>query len=93
MRCFWSKIDGCSGTPSTSTLPNRADDGTSVTKTVISGCKNGTELEYYVVKGGGHVWPPNEFKSFILNHMAGKSSQNLDATQVIWDFFSRHPKP
>ncbi len=92
MKDFWSKIDGCSGEPSTSALPNRADDGTSVKKTVISGCKHGAELDYYVVGGGGHTWPPNEVKSMIFAHMMGKSSQNIDATQVIWDFFSKHPK-
>jgi polyhydroxybutyrate depolymerase len=85
-------VDGCSGEPTTTTLPNRDDDGTSVKKTTVSGCKQGAELAFYEIAGGGHTWPPNEFKSFILNHMAGKSSKNIDATQVIWEFFSRHPK-
>ncbi len=93
MKDFWAKHNGCSTEPLVSQLPSRVDDGTSVKKTVYSACRNGADVVFYTIAGGGHTWPPYEFKSFLLNRMAGKSSQNIDASQVIWDFFSRHPKP
>lgn len=93
MKEFWSKHNACSAQPSVTQLPVRVNDGTSVRKVTFSGCRNGADVVFYTVAGGGHTWPPNEFKWGFMNRMAGKSSQNIDATEVIWDFFSRHPKP
>jgi polyhydroxybutyrate depolymerase len=44
----------------------------------------------YTVAGGGHTWPGGEA---IPELIAGPTTQDIDATQLMWDFFQRHPLP
>jgi polyhydroxybutyrate depolymerase len=53
-------------------------------------CAKGGEVEYYTVKDLGHVWPGG--KSRLPEKFVGKPSDNLNATDVIWDFFKAHPR-
>ncbi len=89
---FWARQDACKATPAITRLPSAKQDGTAVTKTEYGGCKDGSAVVLYTIAGGGHAWPPKEFRSFLLNRMAGKSSANIDATDVVWTFFSDHAK-
>jgi polyhydroxybutyrate depolymerase len=39
-------------------------------------------------RGGGHTWPGSQP---VLPHILfGRTSQTIDATRVIWDFFAAH---
>ena len=78
---FWVKEDGCSATAK-SQLPD-------VDRVDYSGCTAGTEVDYYVIRDGGHAWPGGRQMAGFLD----KPSDALDATDVIWDFFSKHKKP
>ena len=49
----------------------------------------GTSAEFYVICGGGHTWPASEFFAGI-EFIVGRTTMELDATEVIWEFFSRH---
>jgi polyhydroxybutyrate depolymerase len=40
-----------------------------------------------VIEGGGHTWPGRKPPLKIL----GKSTRNLSANDVMWEFFERHP--
>lgn len=48
---------------------------------VYTGCKDGTGVELYAVQGGHHVWPG-----------APISGNSVPATDLMWAFFSQHPK-
>jgi poly(3-hydroxybutyrate) depolymerase len=37
----------------------------------------------------GHFWPGG--MSHLLERVVGKSSNKISATDLIWDFFTRHP--
>ncbi len=53
-------------------------------------CPTGADAQLVVVDGGGHDWPrPEPGPSDAL----GASPRNVDATRLIWDFFSEHPLP
>jgi polyhydroxybutyrate depolymerase len=52
----------------------------------FSGCKAGTEVELCTIVDGGHAWPGGAA-------LIGKTSQNIDATNTIIDFFDKHPMP
>ena len=54
---IWTQIDGCTGEPKVEKIPDTAHDGTTVTKTVWGGGKNGAEVILYAIDGGGHTWP------------------------------------
>jgi polyhydroxybutyrate depolymerase len=82
---FWSGSaqQGCAGTTA-SMLPTVVNDGTTVQLTDYSGCAAGGDLRLYTVYNGGHAWPNG------LTQSAGKTTQNLDATGIIWSFASAY---
>jgi polyhydroxybutyrate depolymerase len=82
---FWVKRNGCQRSGTSDVLPTRVDDGTKVTRTIYSECLGKREVVFYRIDGGGHAWPPMQSR----HRKAGKSSKNLDATEIIWTFFSR----
>ncbi len=75
--------NGCAARPQVTALPPVVDDGTSVEHHVYPGCAGGAKVELYVVRGGGHAWPPRRPRVAA----GGVASGNLDATRVIVDFF------
>ena len=46
----------------------------------------------YTVDGGGHTWPGGRHMP-LLGSIVGTTSQDINATAVIWDFLKKHPKP
>ncbi len=88
---FWSAYAGCGGEGSSRSLPQRGlSMGTDVRVFTLSDCPEGSELELYIVRGGGHNWPGQPGK--IPEQIAGAVNQDFDAGEVIWAFFERHPK-
>jgi polyhydroxybutyrate depolymerase len=82
----WVRANGCDPVPQTETLPQVADDGTQVSRKVWSGGRDGSEVVLYAIAGCGHVWPG---RTSIFTFL-GRSTANIDATEVMWDFFLRH---
>ena len=93
---LWRAADGCGSQPGVTTLPVRVNDGTSVVRRQFPGCKSGTDVVWYEIQGGGHRWPPHQAATpaeKLAARLFGMSSQNIDATETIWQFFKSHPKP
>lgn len=88
---FWCHADGIASAPVVEDLLQRVHDGTRVRREAWSGGKDHTEVIAYIIEGGGHTWPdgPQYLPKFIV----GRASRNLDATSVIYNFFSRHSLP
>lgn len=78
----WETIDACTGTEAATTLPTIVSDGTSV----ILHRKPGCPALLYQIVNGGHNWPGAEVTLSTI--LLGITSQNIDATQAQWDFFS-----
>ena len=74
--------NGCSGTPQE--IPARG---------AVSGIRYNNctaDIVFYTIAGGGHAWPGGEpMPKFIVGH----TTQDIDATRVMWDFFQQHPLP
>ncbi len=47
--------------------------------------KTGVEVVLYKIEGGGHTWPGK--KQYAPKFMIGKTNKDIDATEVIWNFF------
>ncbi len=78
----WVKWDGCSNTPVTTTSPN----GNVMTQTYTGG-RNGAEVALVTVNNGGHSWPGGK------RYTGGtEPARDLSANEMMWRFFSRHPK-
>jgi polyhydroxybutyrate depolymerase len=49
-------------------------------------CIPGQEVDLYTLDGKGHSWPGSNMPARI-------TSQDVDATEVMWAFFKAHPRP
>lgn len=85
----WVKANGCQSPPKVERRKPSVDDGTHVTKAVYPGGRDGSEVVLYTVHGAGHTWPGRPSKFAFL----GKTTANLSANDVMWEFFTRHPLP
>ena len=59
-----------------------------VTGIRYSGCRDNADVILYTVHGGGHAWPGGEPLPVWL---VGRTTQDIDATAVMWEFFQLHP--
>lgn len=86
MLAFWQRHNQCQFS-SRSALPNKAaDDGTRVFRVEYQQCQSGSQLVLLDITGGGHIWPGYPLR-FFGQKMLGKSSQDINASEVIWHFF------
>lgn len=86
---WWAKKNGCEEKPKVEELPDTAKDGTKVERQTFAS-KDGADVILYKVIGGGHTWPGGSVQPKV---MLGKTSQQFNASEVIWDFFAKHPLP
>ncbi len=85
-RDFWASAFGCSAPGAPQALPDIADDGTTVARQDIGGCRDGADLAFLTITGGGHNWPG----SGPGRRFAGTVSADIDATAEMLAFFTRH---
>lgn len=85
---FWTRHNACPETPEVSSEPDRDPaDGTRVRKEAYSGCRDGTDVVLYAIEGGGHTWPGG--RQYLPEALVGKMSRDIDAAEVIWEFFKK----
>lgn len=85
----WIPANRCSAAPAVTELPDTADDGTRVIRHNYLPAEDGAEIVVYAIEDGGHTWPgsPNPQLEFL-----GKTTLDISANDLIWDFFVRHPR-
>jgi polyhydroxybutyrate depolymerase len=84
----WRKRNGC-GPSDSSDLPDAdPSDGTRIHRD-RNPCRDGAVMEFFTIAGGGHAWPGGEPTG---SAGAGRTSRDMDASVVIWDFFSRQKR-
>ena len=84
----FAKLDRCPSGPRKEHIADHAGDGTTIDVAIYAGCAGASEVRGYVVNGGGHAWPGG--MQYLPASIIGKTSKNLDASEVIWEFFSKH---
>jgi polyhydroxybutyrate depolymerase len=82
--------DHCAENTKTEHIPDLAGDGTNIDVTMYGPCADGSEVRGYVVNGGGHTWPGG--MQYLPAMFIGKTTRNLDGSEVIWEFLSRHER-
>ena len=81
----WSAINGCNAASRTdTTLTPTVKDRTTIKLRENYDCSGGSAVNLYTVVNGGHAWPGSQTPIAV-----GHTSQNLDATEAIWNFFSQ----
>lgn len=77
---FWKEQNGCGDF-------SRNERG-SIVHDVYNQCRDGSALELYTIKNGGHAWPGGKK----VSERGDEPTQEISATDVIWNFFKNHPK-
>jgi polyhydroxybutyrate depolymerase len=83
----WVAINECNTTPTVTHLPDISNDGTTIQQIVYSGWINWSEVVSYMISNGGHTWPQGY--QYLPKSIVGKTSQDMNASEVIWTFFKR----
>jgi polyhydroxybutyrate depolymerase len=83
----WITINNCNSNALVTDLPDIANDGTTIKQRIYTNTSNGTEVVSYVVLNGGHTWPQGF--GYLPESIIGKTSQDMNACEVIWQFFKR----
>ena len=86
---FWIAHDGISAPRKTEDVPDRdPKDGTRTTRQVSGPGLEGTSVEAWIVKGGGHTWPGGF--PYLPKFLVGATPRDFDATEEILKFFESH---
>lgn len=81
----WAQGNGCVPAAEVTTLPDTdPGDGTAVEKRDY-----GCNVLQYVILGGGHVWPGMPGPEDVP--LLGRNTQEISATETLWDLFSAYP--
>ncbi len=84
--------DGCLAPPQIAAEPGRdPHEGPRVRREAYAvGSNRGVgSVVLYAIQGGGHAWP----NVAVSDPLSGPVCRDINATQIIWDFFAQHPKP
>lgn len=78
----WARLNDCRQGPAATTVSEH------VTQFSYSRCRDRADVVYYRVTGGGHTWPGTDVDLSPL----GVTTQEIDATALMWAFFKSHPR-
>ena len=84
----WCVYNQCKMKPLGMYVVDEKNDGTEIKVITYKGI--GAEVKLYRVIGGGHTWPGGF--QYLPAAWVGRTSKEIDATEVIWEFFKTHPR-
>lgn len=76
----WARRNGCRPEA------RRSQEG-NVIREEFTDCAEGASVTLYTLEGGGHTWPGG---TPLPEWFVGATSDAIDATAVMWDFFQQH---
>lgn len=82
---FWMQVNGCQTPANKIEYFDSLLDGTNVVQTTYSSCLEGTQVVLFTIEGGGHTWPMGF--QYLPVSIIGVTSQEINATSIIWNFF------
>ena len=80
----WAGWLGCESNPN---VPADADG---VRRVRYGPTARGAEVDFITLAGAGHVWPGGP--DVLIEKIAGPSTDKLNATKTMWEFFQQHGK-
>lgn len=85
----WRQVNDCPEGWRDSEYENRFRDGTLVRRRDSLPGRDGAEVVLIDIEGGGHTWPGQPNLLVVL----GKTTRDVSANDLMWEFFKRHPLP
>lgn len=87
---LWVKANEATIPPLVEDLPDtHPEDGVTVQRETYDAGPKGAAVIFYKLRGHGHMWPGRP----VGGPRANKPTQELNAAEVVWEFFRTHPKP
>lgn len=80
---FWARHDRCPA-------PSSVERSGNVEVEIYSDCEGGSAVALYTIHGQGHSWPGG--RQGIRYGNVDPPTDELHATDVLWEFFESHPK-
>lgn len=87
MMRWWAKSNDCAEKERVESLPDSEEDGTTVQRWTFEGA---APVVFYRIEGGGHTWAGGPKAQ---EAMLGRVSRDFNASEVIWEFLSKHALP
>jgi polyhydroxybutyrate depolymerase len=87
---FWREQNQCANTPVIEQLARKNRDKTSVERRLFHNCQGTSEVQQWIIYGGGHTWPGSSEGGCWKRLFAGRTTQTVQASEVIWQFFQQH---
>ena len=81
----WAELNDCHQGPRTRPVTEH------VSLIAYFACEGNARVLMYLVEGGGHTWPGS--KAFLSLPALGPVTFEIDATDLLWDFFEKHRLP
>lgn len=74
----WAERNGCA------LDADETQASASVTRAKYSGCERDADVVLFTIEGGGHTWPGG---CCLPEWIAGKTTQEIDASALLWEFY------
>ena len=81
---FWANLDGCPKTSKETSIGV-------ATRIAYGPCKDNTEVVLWKIADGGHTWPGGKISRVEDRYGLGKVNRDINASELMWDFFKKHP--
>lgn len=85
----WAQHNGCSSGASRLDHRNSDNQGHTAILYDYAGCRGGSKVLHWKLKGAGHVWPGGKPARSFFKELLGAPSDIIDVNRVMWQFFSR----
>jgi polyhydroxybutyrate depolymerase len=86
----WIAANNCNATTVAQNIPDIAVDGTTATRRDYTGGTNNTAVTSIIILNGGHTWPQGA--QYLSELIIGKTCQDFNGSDAVWEFFKTHPK-
>jgi polyhydroxybutyrate depolymerase len=84
---IWCEINGCPPTPRVTVFPCTLGTGTIAKQMTYGPGREGSEVVLVEIEGGGHTWPGQKPPIPLI----GRSTLDISANDLMWEFFQKHP--
>jgi len=88
MQSFWLLHNQCKPEDARALPDTDKNDEAQVFKSEYRRCASGARVDFYDIKGGGHMWPGYKLR-FFGRKLLGNNSMDIIASEEIWRFFSK----
>lgn len=86
---YWAAFNTCDADAETTDIPAQSPE--TQVRVLTVACPEDASVMLYAVIGGGHNWPGHEPRT--APELFGHINHDIDATEVIWNFFAPRVRP